>query len=120
MRRKTRALIQVALALLDDPRGQHWGYELTKRSGVRSGVLYPMLSRMLEEGWVQDGWENPTTMRDKRPPRRYYELTDHGRRALGGVVQEARHDARFADVFTNPGAAGLQLGTASIVSGRFA
>ncbi|MGH3686290.1 MAG: PadR family transcriptional regulator [Pseudonocardiaceae bacterium] len=123
MRRKTRALIQVAMALLDDPRGQHWGYELTKRSGVRSGVLYPMLSRMLEEGWVRDGWEDPTTMRDKRPPRRYYELTDHGRRALGGVIQEARHDARFADVFTNPGAAGLQLGAArpcSILPGRFA
>lgn len=99
--RKTHALVQVAMALLDDatgPTGQHWGYELSKRSGVRSGVLYPMLTRMLDEGWLTDGWEDPTSIRGKRPPRRYYALTDEGRRALGSVLQEARHDARFADL----------------------
>jgi len=92
--RKTHALVQVAIALLDDPTGRHWGYELCKRSGVRSGVLYPMLTRMLGEDWVEDGWEDPTTIREKRPPRRYYELTDKGRQALGAVLQEARRDAR--------------------------
>jgi PadR family transcriptional regulator, regulatory protein PadR len=54
-----------------------------------------MLTRMLNEGWVEDGWEDPTTIREKRPPRRYYELTDKGRLALGGIRQEARSDARF-------------------------
>jgi PadR family transcriptional regulator PadR len=29
-----------------------------------------MLTRMLDEGWVEDGWEDPTTIREKRPPRR--------------------------------------------------
>jgi PadR family transcriptional regulator PadR len=86
------------MALLSGP-ARHWGYELSKRSGVRSGVLYPMLSRMLDEGWVQDGWEDPTTKRDKHPPRRYYELTYKGREALIGVVQQARRDSRFADLF---------------------
>jgi PadR family transcriptional regulator PadR len=93
--RKTHALVQVAMALLDDPTGQHWGYELSKRTGVRSGVLYPMLTRMLDEGWVDDGWEEPTTIREKRPPRRYYVLTDKGRVALGAVFREACCDARF-------------------------
>ncbi len=93
--RKTHALVQVAMALLDDPTGRHWGYELSKQSGVRSGVLYPMLTRMLDENWLADGWEDPTTIREKRPPRRYYELTDDGRLALGAVLQEARTDARF-------------------------
>jgi PadR family transcriptional regulator PadR len=93
--RKTHALVQVAMALLDDPTSQHWGYELSKQAGVRSGVLYPMLTRMLNEGWVEDGWEDPTTIREKRPPRRYYELTDEGRQALGAVLQEASRDARF-------------------------
>lgn len=68
---------------------------MSKRSGVRSGVLYPMLTRMLDEGWVQDGWEDPATIRDKRPPRRYYELTDKGRKELGAVLQQAHRDARF-------------------------
>ncbi len=99
------------MALLDDPWGRHWGYALTKRSGVRSGVLYPMLlSRMLDEGWVQDGWEDPTTMRDKRPPRRYYKSTDQGRLVLGGVSQQARRDARLAEVFTGPSMPAVLLG----------
>ena len=93
--RKTHALVQVTMALLDDPTDRHWGYELSKQSGVRSGVLYPMLTRMLHEGWLADGWEDPTTIRDKRPPRRYYELTDDGRLALGAILQDARTDARF-------------------------
>jgi PadR family transcriptional regulator len=93
--RTTQALVQVALALLEDPNGQHWGYELSKKSDVRSGVLYPMLTRMLEQGWLTDGWEDPTTLTQRRPPRRYYELTDQGRLALGGLLWKAHHDARF-------------------------
>jgi PadR family transcriptional regulator PadR len=97
--RRTRALVQVAMALLDDRTDRHWGYELSKQTGVRSGVLYPMLTRMLDEGWVEDGWEDPTTIREKRPPRRYYRLTHEGRLALGAVLQEARHDARLKGLF---------------------
>jgi len=96
--RKTHALTQVAIALLDDPTGRHWGYELSRNSGVRSGVLYPMLTRMLDEGWLVDGWEDPASIRPKRPPRRYYELTTKGRLELGAVLNEARRDARFADL----------------------
>jgi len=96
--RKTYALIQVALALLAEPSSKHWGYELGKQAGVRSGVLYPMLSRMLAEGWLTDGWEDPTTIREKRPPRRYYELTEDGKLRLGGLVHEARSDMRFASL----------------------
>jgi PadR family transcriptional regulator, regulatory protein PadR len=93
--RMTHALIAVAIEIMDDPTGRHWGYALSRASGVRSGVLYPMLSRFLDEGWVTDGWEDPATIRKKRPPRRYYELTDEGRRALGTVLMEAGRDARF-------------------------
>jgi len=93
--RKTHALFQVVLALLDDPLGRHWGYNLTKRSGVRSGVLYPILQRMLDEGWLLDGWEDPAVIGKKRPPRRYYELTPEGLEHLGGLVAQARSDARF-------------------------
>lgn len=84
------------MALMEEPTAQHWGYDLSKRSGVRSGVLYPLLTRMLDEGWLSDGWEDPETLDRKRPPRRYYELTDTGRLELGGIVQEARRDLRFS------------------------
>ncbi len=93
--RRTHALIQVALALMGDPASRHWGYDLSRRAGVRSGVLYPILHRMLDEGWLEDGWEDPAQLSGKRPPRRYYELTDEGKIQLGALLQEARNDARF-------------------------
>ena len=94
--RRTYPLVQLALALSEDPLGRHWGYALMKRSGLRSGVLYPLLQRMLREGWMRDGWEDPAEIDARRPPGRYYELTDKGRRELGMVVADAESDARFA------------------------
>jgi PadR family transcriptional regulator PadR len=86
----------VAQALMDDQMGRFWGYDLSRRAHVRSGVLYPMLTRMLDDGWLTDGWEEPAEIREKRPPRRYYELTDRGRRGLGAVLADAQLDPRFA------------------------
>lgn len=101
--RMTHSLMQVAIALLCSPGQRHWGYELTKVAGVRSGVLYPMLTRMLDEGWLTDGWEDPATIQG-RPPRRYYELTNEGKLQLGALVVKAQADARFK---------GLNLGWAA-------
>lgn len=93
--RKTYSLMQVALALMEDPLGRHWGYDLMKRARVRSGVLYPVLQRMLAAGWLSDGWEDPAEVEGRRPPRRYYRLTDRGRRELGAVLESAQTDDRF-------------------------
>ena len=92
--RLTHALLQVALALSSDSVGPHWGYELSKTSGVRSGVLYPILNRMLQDGWLMDGWEDPP-LGARRPRRRYYTLTDKGRMEIGGLTQQAAADPRF-------------------------
>jgi PadR family transcriptional regulator PadR len=97
--RKTHALIQVAIALLTEPNGRHWGYNITKRAGVKSGVAHPMLTRMIEEGWLTDSWEDPTTIPGKRPPRRYYKLTDEGKHRLDTILREARSDPRFTEWF---------------------
>ena len=96
--RRTHALVQIAMALMNDQGGSHWGYDLGKRSGVRSGVLYPVLSRMLAEGWLTDGWESQIEAKGRRP-RRYYKLTDLGRRQLGGLLDGSRLDPRFAALF---------------------
>jgi PadR family transcriptional regulator PadR len=88
--RRTRQLAEVAAVLLADPDSRHWGYDLSRKSGVRSGVLYPMLTRMLDEGWLTDGWEDRAQIAEKRPPRRYYELTDLGRRELAAAQQTAQ------------------------------
>jgi PadR family transcriptional regulator PadR len=97
----TRHLVLVAMALVGQPRARHWGYELFKRSGVRPGALYPMLTRLLDEGWLIDGWEDRAAIPEgeTRPARRYYQLTDKGREELGAVVERARHEPRFAYLF---------------------
>jgi len=83
---------------MDDPLGLHWGYQLMTRAGVRSGVLYPILQRMLDGGWLQDGWEDPQVIAERRPARRYYEVTDRGRRELGAIISEASADPRFVSL----------------------
>ncbi|MDP9164687.1 MAG: PadR family transcriptional regulator [Actinomycetota bacterium] len=92
--RKTHATVQVAMALMNDAHARHWGYDLTKVSGVRSGVLYPILHRLLEEGLLEDGWEEANDR--KRPARRYYVLTETGMAELGGLLAAASADRRFA------------------------
>ena len=74
---------------MDDPVGRHWGYELTRKAGLRSGRVYPALSRMLDAGWLTDDWEIwDDHIGRKPPPRRYYQLTDEGRRQLGALLAE--------------------------------
>lgn len=87
--KKTAAVVRVSAALLEAPDERQWGYDLTKRSKVRSGVLYPILSRMLDEGWVTAGWEDPAVITDKRPPRRYYVVTPAGQSAMRDMAATA-------------------------------
>ena len=75
------------------PERDHYGYQLSRESGVRSGVLYPTLQRLLDNGWLRDGWEQIDPKVEKRPPRRYYRLTDVGARELGALAQTATRTA---------------------------
>lgn len=53
------------------------------------------MQRMLDKGWVKDGWEDPAEIGGSRPPRRYYELTGVGVAALEAILNEAKRDGRF-------------------------
>jgi PadR family transcriptional regulator PadR len=44
-----------------------------------AGTLYPLLSRLKKDGHVTTRWRES----DAGPPRKYYAITDDGRRALG-------------------------------------
>jgi PadR family transcriptional regulator, regulatory protein PadR len=100
----THSLVLVAIAILQmdqEDDGRVWGYALSKKSGIRSGVLYPTLDRMMGEGWLEDHWEENTEGK-KRPPRRYYTLTDKGRINLGSVVRRTESEPRFAALKVAP------------------
>lgn len=98
--RKTRAAISVALAVNSDPHAPHWGYQLIRKTNVKSGTLYPILQSMCNLGWLTMSWEHDNDAEwSGRPRRRYYHLTDTGRAELTALLAAARHEKRFADLW---------------------
>jgi len=66
-----------------------YAYELIEALGqtgllTTEGTLYPLLSRLRRDGLVKTEWRESTD----GPPRRYYELTGDGRRALTAFKNE--------------------------------
>jgi PadR family transcriptional regulator, regulatory protein PadR len=74
----TGPLERVLRAFLADPSVPRYGYDLMKASGLPSGTLYPLLSRLQEQGLVTSAWEPAGTDSSGRPARRYYRLSDEG------------------------------------------
>ncbi len=48
---------------------------------VVEGTLYPLLTRLKNDGLLSYRWEESKT----GPPRKYYEITDGGKEFLGGL-----------------------------------
>src|SRR6187551_2652126 len=86
MRRGT--LQYCVLSLLADE--ERYGFDLVRALAeldglvTSEGTIYPLLSRLRRDGLVTTTWhESPSG-----PPRRYYQLTDQGRRALALFTTE--------------------------------
>jgi DNA-binding PadR family transcriptional regulator len=67
----------VLAALFEAPDAWHYGYDLSRRLGLRSGTLYPILVRLAERGCLETRWVEAE--RPGRPPRHTYRLTAGGR-----------------------------------------
>lgn len=86
MVRKTLGLttIQVLYAVAA---GSRYGFDIMDRTALPSGTVYPALSRLERQGLLRAKWEDPRlAQRDKRPPRKYYQITKDGQRRL---IEEA-------------------------------
>lgn len=76
------------LALLRD--GQRYGFELVRTLSeadgllISEGTIYPLLSRLRRDHLVSTSWQES----EAGPPRRYYQLTDAGKRALADFSDE--------------------------------
>lgn len=84
--RRERALRRMASVLLARPDGEHYGFDTMQAAGISSGAMYPLLTRMVLDGWLEDGWEYPDPQ--DRPRRRWYRLTELGRLELSALVDE--------------------------------
>jgi PadR family transcriptional regulator PadR len=85
--RRTKAQVKVAKALTAEPDGRHYGYPLSRAAGVRSGVLYPMLSRFEAAGLIVGEWDDPDPDHPSRPRRRHYTITPVGRTTLADLAE---------------------------------
>ena len=90
--RPPKPLSLSAVAVLDAvTRRIRHGFDIMDATGLPSGTVYPILGRLERDGYVRSRWEAQTTAsREKRPPRRYYEVTAVGAKALADSIQHYR------------------------------
>ena len=74
----TASVLKVVAALLADPGADRYGLQLMQDTGLPSGTLYPILTRLERAGWVTSQWEQIDPAAEGRPSRRYYRLTAQG------------------------------------------
>jgi DNA-binding PadR family transcriptional regulator len=64
-----------------------FGFDIMDATGLTSGTVYPTLDRFESLGYVTSHWESVrVARRDRRPPRRYFDLTDEGATALAAAL----------------------------------
>ena len=54
------------------------GADISERTGMLSGTLYPILIRFRAAKWLTDRWENDDPAELGRPKKRFYRLTPSG------------------------------------------
>jgi PadR family transcriptional regulator PadR len=84
--RQTRLLLST---MLERPRAWHYGYELSKATGLTSGTLYPLLMRLSDRGVLDSEWRD--SQHNGRPARHAYRLT------VGGLQLARESESVFAD-----------------------
>jgi PadR family transcriptional regulator PadR len=98
------ALEFCVLALLVDE--ERYGFELVRTLGATDGLvtgegtLYPLLSRLKRDGLVASSWRDS----DAGPPRKYYTISEAGRRALNEFTVEWRRFRQAVDALLDKGA----------------
>jgi DNA-binding PadR family transcriptional regulator len=90
------------LVLAAVARGCRFGFDVMDETGLKSGSVYRALSRLEMLRLVESSWEDADeALREKRPRRRYYRLTDRGRKELSSArarilvfAKKLAHDKR--------------------------
>lgn len=79
---------RVLATLAAQPEEWRHGLSLAAETGLSSGTLYPLLSRLRDGGYLEAEWREPQVR--GRPPRQVYRLTAAGRAlAAAGAAAEA-------------------------------
>jgi PadR family transcriptional regulator len=67
--------------------GNRFGFDIIDATGLTSGSVYPTLDKLESLGYLKSRWEDAKiARRDKRPPRRYFDLTAQGATTLAAAL----------------------------------
>lgn len=96
-------IVLACLSQLDEPT---YGYLLQRRLAERGmeieqGTLYPLLRRLQEQGLLAEAWDV-----DGSRPRKYYRLTEAGRRAREALRQQWNEISATLNALLNPARGG--------------
>jgi PadR family transcriptional regulator len=72
--------------------GNRFGFDIMDATGLTSGTVYPALDKLESLGYLESHWEDArVARRDKRPPRRYFDLTAAGAAALADALKRYKN-----------------------------
>ena len=72
--------------------GNRFGFDIMDTTGLTSGTVYPALDKLESLGYLTSHWEDVrAARRDKRPPRRYFDLTGEGATSLAGALKRYKN-----------------------------
>jgi DNA-binding PadR family transcriptional regulator len=72
-------------------RGHRYGFDLVEQTGLTSGTVYPALERLERLDLARSRWEDAAIAHaEKRPPRRYFEITGEGKAELVSALDRYR------------------------------
>jgi DNA-binding PadR family transcriptional regulator len=94
--RITLQTLQVLQVLLDAPADEHYGLKISETSGLPTGSIYPILTRLETAGWVSSAWEDIDESAEGRRRRRYYQLTDEGAQKARSEIEKTHK--RFSPI----------------------
>ncbi|MGH9324280.1 MAG: PadR family transcriptional regulator [Vicinamibacteria bacterium] len=97
---KTKLTYNGALVLQALARGYRYGFEIMDFVALPSGTTYPILRRFELEKIVRSRWEGEKKAhQDGRPRRRYYELTEEGKKTLEAALERfSSHQRVFGEL----------------------
>jgi DNA-binding PadR family transcriptional regulator len=85
----TMPTLQVLRALLDGGPSDRYGLRICEETGLPSGTVYPILSRLERAGWLDSEWEAVDPVSEGRPRRRIYTLSKAGAETARRKIAEA-------------------------------
>jgi PadR family transcriptional regulator PadR len=101
--------LSVLAVLCDQPSQWQHGYALAKRTGLKSGTLYPILIRLADRDLVEACWQDEPA--PGRPRRHLYRLTAAGLASATGALASAAERAAEQAAAARAGTGRPQTGT---------